>query len=663
MASDALQKFSFIQLDKISVKKQIGLISLVVFLGLIVMLISYLSAEYKLSAVQEKSAHASDRYSITRDIKYEYLNARRREKDFLTRRTMEEAEKHAGVVALINTDIDKLDAITENEQQKMLLSEVRSTFDVYANQFTKVVGLLQKRGLTPEEGAEGALRKSVHNVEEKLKQFEEKDLEVLMLMMRRHEKDFIMRGDLKYVKRMVERKKEFEAALAESSIPAAAKQDITEKMNAYHNDFKVLADVELTLVDEVKQLSDLFAVSSPKLDDVAVLIKDNYDALNKQREDLSDFTFQFILSIIVGITILILVLSTIIGNKISSPVIALTNVLKSLSENDLSVQVPGVNRKDEIGSMAKAVEVLKRNTIRMQELDAEQKLEQDRQIERGKQLEKLIVGFEKQVEEMIGTLSSAATELNSTAQSMSEISEDACGKSEAMTLASESTMQNIQVVASAAEELSASISELSMQVQGTSQATSAATSDVNQASQQITGLLKASERIGSVVELILDIAEQTNLLALNATIEAARAGDAGKGFAVVASEVKSLATETSKATEQISQEVQSVQSEVDSAVKAIKSIEVKINEVNQSASAIAAAIEEQNATTEEISRNTQSSASNMAGVNDNVTHVMHAARNTGDSASEVLTASQGVSEQSNKLKDRIAGFLMDVKAI
>ena len=128
------------------------------------------------------------------------------------------------------------------------------------------------------------------------------------------------------------------------------------------------------IVDEVKQLSDLFAVSSPKLDDVAVLIKDNYDALNKQREDLSDFTFQFILSIIVGITILILVLSTIIGNKISSPVIALTNVLKSLSENDLSVQVPGVNRKDEIGSMAKAVEVLKRNTIRMQELDASRSL-------------------------------------------------------------------------------------------------------------------------------------------------------------------------------------------------------------------------------------------------------------------------------------------------
>jgi methyl-accepting chemotaxis protein len=434
-------------------------------------------------------------------------------------------------------------------------------------------------------------------------------------------------------------------------------------MNAYHKDFKVRADVELKLVDEVKKLSELFAVSSPKLDDVAGLIKDNYEALSKQREDLSDFTFQFILSIIVGISILILVLSMIIGNKIASPVIALTNVLKSLSENDLSVDVPGVNRKDEIGSMAKAVEVLKRNTIRMQELDAEQKVEQDRQIERGKKLEELIVGFEKQVEEMIGTLSSAATELNSTAQSMSEISEDACGKSEAMTLASESTMQNIQVVASAAEELSASISELSMQVQGTSQATSSATSDVNQASQQITGLLKASERIGSVVELILDIAEQTNLLALNATIEAARAGDAGKGFAVVASEVKSLATETSKATEQISQEVQSVQSEVDSAVKAIKSIEVKINEVNQSASAIAAAIEEQNATTEEISRNTQSSASNMAGVNENVTHVMQAARNTGDSASEVLTASKGVSEQSSNLKDRIAGFLMEVKAI
>ncbi len=367
------------------------------------------------------------------------------------------------------------------------------------------------------------------------------------------------------------------------------------------------------------------------------------------------------------ITMLILALVVVgvgvfFSRMITKPISTITGAMEVLSSGDTSIDVPESKRKDEIGDMAQALEVFKQNRIEADRLAEEQKQEQQTQLERAKSLEMLTTDFEASVSELINALSTASTELDSTAQSMSSVAEETTAQSSAMSQASESTSQNIQTVAAASEELSASIRELSQQVQNTSQAANTATDDVDKASKQIEGLLEASEKIGDVVGLIQDIAEQTNLLALNATIESARAGEAGKGFAVVANEVKSLANETSKATEQISEEVNAVQNEIRGAVEAIKSIETKIRDVNTSANAIAAAIEEQNATTEEISRNTQTSATNMQELNSNVGNVNEAAQTTGGAANDVLTASGELSRQTNSLKEKVAEFLDRVKA-
>lgn len=362
------------------------------------------------------------------------------------------------------------------------------------------------------------------------------------------------------------------------------------------------------------------------------------------------------------LAVIIVVVGVFFSRMITVPISTITAAMEVLSRGDTSITVPESNRMDEIGDMAKALEVFKQNRIEADRLAKEQQLEQEKQIERAKNLENITAGFEAEVSELIATLSAASTELSSTAQSMTGIAEKTSEQSSAMSKASTATSENIQTVASASEELSASIRELSKQVQNTSQAATAATGDVDKASEQVEGLLQASEKIGDVVNLIQDIAEQTNLLALNATIESARAGEAGKGFAVVANEVKALAGETSKATEQIAEEVQQVQGEVQDAVDAIKNIEIKIREVDASASAIAAAIEEQNATTEEITRNTQTSATNMQELNGNVGNVNEAAQTTGSAANDVLSASNELSSQTNSLKQKVADFLQKVKA-
>ena len=352
-----------------------------------------------------------------------------------------------------------------------------------------------------------------------------------------------------------------------------------------------------------------------------------------------------------------------IVRSITGPVDALTGVMHKLSEGDKTVEVFGADRKDEIGAMAQAVEVFKENAIEMERMEAEQAEQKVRAEEQRKaEMLQMADGFEASVMGVVQSVASSASQMETSAQSMSGTAQAASAQSANVASASQQATANVQTVASAAEELAASVQEISRQVADSSEISNEAVSEADHVGQQMQELAEASNRIGEVVDLINDIAGQTNLLALNATIEAARAGDAGKGFAVVASEVKNLASQTASATGEIAGQIGSIQDATNGAVKAIESIAETIRKINDIASAISTAVEQQGSATGEISRNVQEAAKGTQQVDDNITQVSRGADETGTAAGEVLSAAQEMTQQSGSLKAEVEKFLNQVRA-
>jgi len=347
---------------------------------------------------------------------------------------------------------------------------------------------------------------------------------------------------------------------------------------------------------------------------------------------------------------------------IAKPVGNLTGVVSRLAEGNTAVEVPATKRGDELGVMARAIEFFRQKLIEIEELRQKQKQAEVEAAEaRRKGMLELADSFEASVKGVVQSVSSAATELQASSQSMASIAEETTRQSAAVAAATQQASASVTTVATASEELSASIGEISRQVSDSSSVARSAVEEVSRTGQTVEGLAQAAEKIGGIVQLINEIASQTNLLALNATIEAARAGDAGKGFAVVASEVKNLATQTAKATEEISTQIGSMQTVTKDAVGAMQKIRSTIDRVNEIASAIASAVEEQSAATKEISGNAQQASQGTDEVTRNITGVSQAAADAGHAASQVLNASSDLSRQSETLRHEVESFIRRVR--
>jgi methyl-accepting chemotaxis protein len=357
-----------------------------------------------------------------------------------------------------------------------------------------------------------------------------------------------------------------------------------------------------------------------------------------------------------------IVLAVLVGRGIAGPVSSMTGAMRKLAEGDLTATVPESARRDEIGAMAEAMGIFQRNAIEAARRVAEQEAERVIKEQRAANLETLTGAFEKTAGDLVAMVSSAAAELQVTAKSMTGTAGQTTQQATTVAAAAEEASVNVQTVASAAEELAASIGEISRQVGQSAKIAGKAVEDAKRTDTVVRALAEGAQKIGEVVGLISNIAGQTNLLALNATIEAARAGDAGKGFAVVASEVKSLATQTAKATDDIGRHIAQIQAATKEAVESIQSIGGTIGEVSEIAANIAAAVEEQGAATQEIARNVQQAAIGTTEVTSTITGVSEGAHNTGAAATQLLGAAEELSRQSARLSGEVGRFIAGVKA-
>ena len=371
-------------------------------------------------------------------------------------------------------------------------------------------------------------------------------------------------------------------------------------------------------------------------------------------------------SMMIGLVVALILIGTSVFSyfTIARPMRSLTRAMNELAGGNFSVVLPGLGRKDEVGDVAGAVEKFKLVSEQKAREEADVKAAQDRiAAERRKtEMMKLASEFESAVGGIVQAVSTASTQLEASAGTLTAAASHAQEMATTVSAASEEASTNVQSVASATEELSSSVNEISRQVQESARMASEAVGQARTTTGRVGELSAAASRIGDVVELINTIAGQTNLLALNATIEAARAGDAGRGFAVVASEVKALAEQTAKATGEIGQQIGSIQAATEESVSAIKTISGSIERLSEISSAIAAAIEEQGAATQEISRNIQQAAQGTQQVSSNIVDVQRGASETGSASSQVLSAAQSLSGESEHLKEKVARFLSTVRA-
>ncbi|TYC51192.1 HAMP domain-containing protein [Rhodobacterales bacterium] len=356
-------------------------------------------------------------------------------------------------------------------------------------------------------------------------------------------------------------------------------------------------------------------------------------------------------------------LAFVLSLVITRPTRSLTVAMDRLASGDTDVEIPSTDQRDEIGDMSRTVEVFRQNARERNRLESEARAHQDSQSARQSEIEGLIQDFREEMSGLLGALDETAAGMSGTASALGRIAENSAEQAGSTARASEDASASVENVAGSAEELTASIAEIGDQVRRSSEIVTSATSAVHETNGKVNGLAAAASKIGEVVSLIQAIAEQTNLLALNATIEAARAGDAGKGFAIVAAEVKELATQTSRATDEISSHIHAIQASTSAAVSAIGSISETMEEVNGYSQTISAAVTQQGAATNEISGNVLRAAQGTQAVKANMASLAQAVEETRGASGNVLAASGDLSDRSRDLKQGVETFLSRVAAV
>jgi methyl-accepting chemotaxis protein len=366
---------------------------------------------------------------------------------------------------------------------------------------------------------------------------------------------------------------------------------------------------------------------------------------------------------LIAASLLVGVMYLVIKKTVATPIRNITTTMTDLANGNLEVHISAPKQENEISAMVRAVEVFRDNARAQKDLEAQQAADQQRRERRAQRIEEMVSNLDAEIAQIIGTVSSASTELEATAQTLSDTARGSAQNATSVAAASEEASVNVQTVAQSSSNLATSINDIMQRVNASLSIAARATTEANRTDKTVRSLVDATDRVTQILDLITDIASQTNLLALNATIEAARAGEAGKGFNVVANEVKNLANQTARATEDIASQIQTMQSISGEAAQAIKAIAEIIQEINTISEDISQSVRNQEASTGEIAQSVEEAAKGTQEVSHNVVNVTRSAQETGDSANQVLNAAQELAENSERLKRKLDQFFTDIRSM
>ena len=611
-------------------------------------------------ASRATAMHARAIADLNKQLSIEMLEARRNEKNFQARRNESYAKAHAELVIVINRDFDRLAEMTKAAGMNALAEKARlaqEAFRSYAADFAATVAAETRLGLNEKLGLTGSLRSAVHDVESRLKEIDEPRLTTWMLMMRRHEKDFMLRRDQKYIGELKKAVSEFALAMEATLVPSSVAAEITVKLEKYQKEFLAWADMAQQLASLDASMMKAFRSLEPQMVEVGQAVERLYRESDAAEAATRDSVKMWMLvAFVLGIA-LVSILSLLIGRSISKALSMMVGAMTRLAGGDLGAVIPGLGRRDEIGEMAGAVDVFKNSMIETERLRAEQQQAERQQAERRKaDMRELADAFEGAVGEIVETVSSAATELEASANTLTVAAERSNQLAGSVAASSEEASANVASVSAASEEMTTSINEIGRQVQESSRVAHEAVGQAQKTNARVSELSKAAARIGDVVELINSIAGQTNLLALNATIEAARAGDAGRGFAVVAAEVKNLAQETASATADVTGRIARIQSDARGAVSAIGEIQEIIGQINEIQANISAAVQQQTTIASRIGGSVADAAASSGTISTGISGMAVAAGRTARGADDARQAAHELANLSGELNELVGGF-------
>ncbi|MET0679213.1 MAG: HAMP domain-containing methyl-accepting chemotaxis protein [Bradyrhizobium sp.] len=619
--------------------------------------------------------------SIVRDVDYGFVGYRRFVREFSVsgdESLVVEARKRQEVLAMsVKQGLDEI----KNPERRAAMNRISEQFTQYTAHFDRLVALKQDQNRLTKDVLDPLGAKSLAVIEE-LQRMASKagnpdaaalagDAVKQLLLARlnvnkllgRHEQSAEQAAD-KALGALKTTMAAFGATFASDEarkLFADTANPIEKYADAFHKAAKEAHEVEVLANGEMAKEAQAIAAAAESIKQSGVA---DETRIEHETIDLIASTEGLIVAISIGSLALGSLLAFLIGRAISKPVVGLCAGMRELADGNFAIILPGLGRGDEVGDMARAVEAFKVKAEQKARAEAQARAQQDHAMEQQRKADMIALAdtFESAVGEIVQTVSSASTQLESSAQTLTGSADRAQEITTAVAAASEEASANVQSVASATEELSSSVNEIGRQVRESSRMANDAVNQARKTNDRVAELSRAAARIGDVVELINTIAGQTNLLALNATIEAARAGEAGRGFAVVASEVKALAEQTAKATGEIGQQITGIQAATQESVSAIREIGGTIEKLSEISATIAATVEEQGAATLEISRSVQQAAQGTMEVSSNITDVQRGASETGSASSQVLSAAQMLSSDSTRLKIEVGKFLATVRA-